>query len=934
MEFVPSSIRLPQPMTQPPAPRIPIAAAIAPVLVSLGLFAVTGSPLTLLFAVLGPVTAVAGLVDGTIGARRHRRRERRRFDREADEALEAIATAHAAEVAALAATTPAGATIAATDPRAAVRWRSPSSPVMVALGDGEAASSTRVEGGGSPELVELVDAAGRLTAAPLVVDPRDGIGVVGALPVARAVARGIALQAIAVHGPDRAAITADGPAWSDALAALPHRTRASRPCAADSVLLLEAIDRDGPRQLARIEVAADALDLAASCATIVQLAAVRETGEGSIGASGATVRRAGRPGAHAVRVRPLDAVAFRRWCTAAGSVPTGTAEIGAPPEAVGLADLLPARPTGAVAAVIGVGADGPISIDLEREGPHAVVGGTTGSGKSELLLTWIAAMAAGASPSELAVLLVDFKGGAGFAPIAHLPHVVGIVTDLDEAGAMRAVGSLRAELRRREAAIADAGLREHGPGSGLPRLVIVVDEYAALVDADPALHAVFGDLAARGRSLGIHLVVGTQRPSASVRDAVLANADVRVCLRVRDRADAVALVGTGMPAELPAEPRGRALVSAAGAAPALVQVATVDAETIERIRARWAAAARPARPWRDPLPERVTVDALPGLLDDTADIMAASGGVIGVIDRPDLQRIDAWRWHPRRDGMLAAIGAAGCGRSGLIEAIAAVGPSLRVPLDAAGAWDAVHDLAGVDGDHGGLTLLVDDLDLIVDGFEPEHRQAWLERLVLLCRRRRELGLGVVVTAASSDGPMRLLEPHAAVRVLMRMPSRQDHRMAGGDAATWDARLPPGGALVDGHRAQVLAVDPAPSAVIEPRRRRLRARTIAVITADPAAVARRLDRAGRAVLGVPEGLAGMAAGGLPPSAAVVGDAAAWQARWDAVELATAHADVLVHGLAITQLRAVTARRELPPPLPEGDDWCWMLAPGRVLRARLP
>ena len=108
MDLVPERIRLPLPISPAPSPRIPIVAALAPVVVSVGLFAVTGSPLTLVFAVLGPVTAVASLVDGLIGARRHTRRERRRFEAERVAALEAITVAHRAEVELLAAATPSG----------------------------------------------------------------------------------------------------------------------------------------------------------------------------------------------------------------------------------------------------------------------------------------------------------------------------------------------------------------------------------------------------------------------------------------------------------------------------------------------------------------------------------------------------------------------------------------------------------------------------------------------------------------------------------------------------------------------------------------------------------------------------------------------------------------------------------------------------------
>ena len=101
-------------------------------------------------------------------------------------------------------------------------------------------------------------------------------------------------------------------------------------------------------------------------------------------------------------------------------------------------------------AAVGAVAGGQLELDLATLGPHAIVAGTTGSGKSEFLLAWIAALADGHPPDRVSFLLVDFKGGAAFEPVRGLPHVTGIVTDLDEGEAERAVLSLRAELRHRE----------------------------------------------------------------------------------------------------------------------------------------------------------------------------------------------------------------------------------------------------------------------------------------------------------------------------------------------------------------------------------------------------------------------------------------------------------------------------------------------------
>ncbi|MFW8745594.1 FtsK/SpoIIIE domain-containing protein, partial [Mesorhizobium japonicum] len=184
----------------------------------------------------------------------------------------------------------------------------------------------------------------------------------------------------------------------------------------------------------------------------------------------------------------------------------------------------PNRATRDLAAPIGRDADGPVIVDLVADGPHALVGGTTGSGKSELLVSWVLAMAHGRRPDEVAFLLVDFKGGAAFAPLAGLPHVVGILSDLDARLTRRAIESLRAELLRRERLLADAGVRsiDELPSGALARLVVVVDEFAAVVSGQPELHDVFADLAARGRSLGLHLVLCTQRPAGVVRDGVLA----------------------------------------------------------------------------------------------------------------------------------------------------------------------------------------------------------------------------------------------------------------------------------------------------------------------------------------------------------------------------------------------------------------------------
>ena len=913
--------RLPLP-TPPAAPapwRFPVVASLAPVVVSVAIWLVTGSVFALLFAALGPVTALASAVDQRWGRKRATARELARFRAETDALAERIRNAHREEGHGRDDRVPDGPAIVSAQPPDRGRWAYDGGPLEITVGRGRVESELSLDpvprdldDASADRLIELVERARSFNGA-VTVDARLGIGVCGPRRAAISVLRGLVIQCARALSPAAywVGVSRAG-AEGEWLADLPHPSRAL-----DQPGFVVEFGRiaDGA-VVARIAAAATDAELPGSCRAVV---AVASDGPGRIVAH--PDRRERRDIAPAY-VSALDAASWASEARRDAQLSGAIADHDALPALVALSTILrdPVEGIGpSLECEIGVGRRGPVSIDLVGQGPHAIVGGTTGSGKSEFLVSWVLAMAAAYSPDRFTVLLVDFKGGSAFGPLESLPHTVGIITDLDPDQAERALVSLKAELRHRERELVVSGAKSVD-GTTLPRLVIIVDEFAAMLAEHPDLHALFSDIAARGRSLGLHLILCTQRPAASVRDGVLANADLRVSLRVNNPADSAAVIGTAEAAELAIEARGRAIMRVGGGDTEPVQVAIATGDDTRLVRERWRDAPAPRRPWCDPLPNRVR----------PSDLEPVTALAIGLLDLPDEQRRATASYDPGADGALLVLGAP---RSGKSNALAALGVPV-LPDDPCTAWDA---LARVTRDLDSRSILpghlvIDDLDALVPRFGPEHRVAWLDMLARILREGPGAGLVVAASAHRMTGDLGALSGLFPSRLMLRHASTQDWVLAGGDSAVALVSGAPGAGRWKGQRIQVVLGEPVASRaaiewdILPPDR------PLAIATTRAASVAAGLTAGGVTVLGLEAVHSGAALG---PGAAVVADVDEWQSRWGALAALRPSTEILLEGCSPAELRALTRSRELPPPLPSLAGSCWRLrADGSLGRARLP
>ncbi|WP_298992102.1 FtsK/SpoIIIE domain-containing protein [uncultured Pseudokineococcus sp.] len=841
-----SRVRVPAEPGSPERPRTAWAAALVPLVVAVPM-ALLWSPWALLMGLASPLVAVVTTAGERRAWSRRRAEARARAARLARAArAEAERAVRAEESVARAGSPGASDVVLALSCAGGRLWeRARGGPVLLALGTGEAPSSTRVvveQDGREPTthrplLRDVPLAVDLLTAAPA--------GVVGPPDAVLATARWVVLQVAGLHAPSDVRVLVltapDSEAGGDArwgwarwlpsvgpagvlderderedavarlLADVEARADRATPAGAGrtpprALLVVDDDDevratpglvrllRSGaPAGVLAVALARGTGSLPDGCTTLVALGGEGGTGV-RVSAAGGLLRGTATGVSAATAARAARAAAPLREAQPPGGA-TGA------PRGARLVDLLGGGRTptpddvartwratsaagGSSAVPVGRDATGPRLLDLDADGPHALVAGTTGAGKSELLRTLVTSLAVHHSPADLSFVLVDYKGGAAFAGVAGLPHVTGLVTDLDHALTARALRSLGAEVARRERLLREAGAEDlrayrarRRPGDpALGRLVLVVDEYRVLAEELPDFVEGLVRLAAVGRSLGIHLVLATQRPAGVVGPDVAANVNLRVALRVRDEHDSLDVVESRAAAHLPPDVPGRSLWRVGGGPLEEVQVAATGGAGPRAARVRAVAGGRPApadapapppggrgaaegeddlarlvataaaawrcgggeappSPWLPPLP---TVVALPEAAPWESAVGKA-GRLLrwGLLDDPAAQEQRPLAWDLARRSHLLVVGGPRSGRTGAARALVAA---------AAAAGEASgegHVVVHVVDPGGGLADAADlpAVASVVAHDDEEHARRVLEHLASLVDARRGAAAG-------------------------------------------------------------------------------------------------------------------------------------------------------------------------------------------------
>lgn len=411
----------------------------------------------------------------------------------------------------------------------------------------------------------------------------------------------------------------------------------------------------------------------------------------------------------------------------------------------------------------GVGlADGvPFLLDLTSSDPHVLVCGRTGTGKSEFLSALLCDWAERFTPAEVSWVGVDFKGGATLSPLESLPHCRAVVTDLEPDIVRRAFAGLSAELTQRERTLRIAGVSRIDDTAELGRLFVVVDEFPELVRRFPMVAEILADIARRGRSLGVHLVLTTQHVNGVHRDGLAANIPVRVCFPLSGIHDVTALIGApqatppgiGKPVVVGGDGQQRVVHVRVGATPRLADVRHGE---------------RPPAPWLLPLQPPIAGDAGFGLIDD-------------VTERTQLPA----EWSPP-DGDIVVVGRRGSGRSTALNAV-----TTGIAVTRAATVDQIAKASGV--------VVIDDLDRIYDEVADDRKHALP---ALLASRRLEPNPPTFVISTTQWSPR--LHGLVGNVLVLGMPTRDAHASTGEPLETFDPSAKPGVGSWRGRRVVIYA----------------------------------------------------------------------------------------------------------------------------------
>jgi S-DNA-T family DNA segregation ATPase FtsK/SpoIIIE len=375
----------------------------------------------------------------------------------------------------------------------------------------------------------------------------------------------------------------------------------------------------------------------------------------------------------------------------------------------------------------------------------------------------------------------------------------------------------------------------------------------------------------------------------------------------------------------------------------LIQVARSSSEDVGAVIERWRNAPMPRAPWLPPLDHLIPMDIV-------ADEPRALAVPFALVDRPDEQRRESARYDPVAHGSMLVVGAGGSGKSGVLAALATA-PTVfdreRVAAELPALWDALSAALEAGTRHPRL-LLIDDVDAVIASSPEEYQGALTDLLTRVLREGPSLGVHTVLTAQRISGALGSVAALCGSRLVLRTSNRQEHLLAGGETGEFVSELPPGGGHWRGHRIQVLAAtaSTAMSPASVPRAVELdlaSPKPLAVISSRPKQFAQTVQRIapGRRIALLADRLPGagdleVSVGDAPSGrpAILVADPECWQANWVLLADLRRRCDLVIDGCSLSDIRALTRVRELPPPFPRGQRPLWLLdADGELHRARL-